>query len=155
MPLIAASWQVDEEHDAYLHTVYPDLHAANFGFESEMTIDTPSLADLRAARALSRGRLKGHRVRTLPPTPPTVPRELHAVQADEDVRCLLAAAECCRVLPSAAQCCLVLRIPPDPSRSLPIPPEPSRALPIPPDPPRSLPILPIPSGSRGVPLRCA
>lgn len=77
---------VDARHEQYLHTVSPNVSDANFGFEAEMRMDTPSIADLRAARQLARGRLRGHRVRTLPTTPPVIPHGLRAVEQDEDSR---------------------------------------------------------------------
>ena len=76
---------IDLAHEGFKHTIASNLFDANFSFEPEVHLDTPSLAEIKMMQ--KRGRLgKGQRTRTLPSVPATPPYGVAEVEPDEEFK---------------------------------------------------------------------
>ena len=76
---------VDHKHEQFKATISPNLTDANFSFQPEVHLDTPSAAELKLAQRKGRtGR--GQRVRTLPTVPPQIPYGIAEVEPDEEAK---------------------------------------------------------------------
>ena len=72
-------------HEQFKATISPNLTDANFSFQPEVHLDTPSAAELKLAQRKGRtGR--GQRVRTLPTVPPQIPYGIAEVEPDEEAK---------------------------------------------------------------------